>query len=178
MEVERLKELFYVEHGKVYWKKNTGYKNLIGCSAGSLDNRGYRRIGLDCSYILEHVVVYAIENGFFPENKIDHKDRDRSNNAPPNLREVTNQCNARNSKNYSNNKTGIKGVSLGQQKYKYCSKIKINQKQYRLYRGDSFEEAVLHRYAAEQCLDWNGCDSSSPSHKKACEILECGGFNG
>lgn len=37
---------------------------------------------------------------------------------------------------------------------------------------DDFTEAVAHRLAAEQCLDWDGCDSTSPAYLYMKEYLK------
>ncbi len=41
---------------------------------------------------------------------------------------------------------------------------------------DNFDNAVLARLAAEQCLGWAGCDNSSPAYKyaKNHELLQGG----
>ena len=45
--------------------------------------------------------------------------------------------------------------------------IRIMKKYYNLGRYADFDEAVLARLATEQCLGWEGCDSSSPAYQYA-----------
>ncbi len=39
-------------------------------------------------------------------------------------------------------------------------------------RHKDFTEAVAHRLAAEQALDWSGCDSSSPAYQYMQNYIE------
>lgn len=48
---------------------------------------------------------------------------------------------------------------------KLFSYIAINKKLKFLGRYNEFENAVCARLSAEQCLDWQGCDSESPAYQ-------------
>jgi len=170
MEVEIFKENFKLKDGKLFWKVNRG-RAKSGARAGTINNQGYWFICISGMKFLEHRVVWAIVNGYLPENQIDHIDRDKLNNKIDNLRETSGMCNLRNTGNPKNNTSGVKGVCFSVKANKWISQIKVDSVVGYLGSHVSFQEAVLHRYAAEQCLDWSGCDSSSPAYKRMCLIL-------
>lgn len=47
---------------------------------------------------------------------------------------------------------------------KFKAQIAVNGKVKCLGTYTDFDEAVCTRLAAEQCLDWSGCDSNSPAY--------------
>lgn len=128
-----------------------------------MDN-GYTSIVIDQKHFLEHRLVWLYNYGYLPEGIIDHyPDKDRSNNRIENLRAVSQQCNIRNTGNFITNTSGVKGVTWDKQTNKWRSEIVINNKGYKLGRYHDFDDAVLARLAAEQCLGWSRCDSSTPA---------------
>lgn len=103
------------------WAKDVvGYNGRVYQKTG--DNAGFIRSGNDrdskrwnvavnhkCFY--GHRIVYALHNELCPESIIDHVDGNSLNNLIGNLRQVSQEVNSRNTKIYSNNSTGIVGVS-------------------------------------------------------------------
>lgn len=85
----------------------------VGDVAGSVREDGYASVTvtshgqLFAHRIIWELVFGEIPNGFF----VDHKDGDRLNNHPNNLRVVKRLSNARNISMMSSNKSGITGVS-------------------------------------------------------------------
>lgn len=163
---KRLKELFEHEAGNLIWKiENPNAKR--GYVAGCLDKRGYRFIRVDDKLYTAHRLVWFYHNGYFPENDIDHINRNKDDNRIENLREVSRSCNNRNTGNHCTNKSGVKGVHWFKRTNKWKVEISVmNKSRYLGYYND-FDEAVLARLAGEQCLEWNGCDSSSPAYQYA-----------
>lgn len=98
-----------------------------------------------------------------PENDIDHRNRRRWDNHIDNLREASDVCNQRNTSNRSTNKSGVKGVCWHSALGKWHANIMVEGKQCHLGYHKDLIEAVCHRLAAEQALDWNGCDDCSPA---------------
>lgn len=96
---------------------------------------------------------------------LDHIDRKILNNRIENLREVSNSCNMRNTGNPSTNTSGVKGVCWNKSKNKWRAEIKINSRMTHLGYFTDFTEAVAHRLAAEQCLNWECCDGCSPAYQ-------------
>lgn len=167
---ERLKELFdYREDGHLIWKISPSNNVKIGDVAGSISkSTGYRDVRVDNKLYRSHRLIFIFRKGFNPENDIDHHpDRTRSNNRIENLREATRSCNLRNSVIRNDNTSGVKGVCWYKSRNKWLVQIWVMGE--KKYLGDhkDFDEAVLHRLAAEQCIGWEGCDSLSPAYQYA-----------
>jgi len=162
----RLKDvLFYnQETGLFFWKKKTGHKVIVGKKAGG-NSRGYRSIGVDGDRYFAHRLAWLYVYGYFPENDIDHINRIKRDNRIKNLREVSSQCNLRNTGNRKNNTSGIKGVSWDERTKRWIPQITINKKNRQGGYYKHFDDAVCGRLAMEQCLGWEGCGSSSPAYK-------------
>lgn len=86
-----------------------------------------------------HHLVLNIFDGL-----IDHIDRNPANNQKQNLRVCTKQQNCCNSKMYSNNTSGRKGVSYDKSRGQWIAFISY-KRQFIRRRCSSFEEAVLQR---------------------------------
>lgn len=171
---ERLKEMFEYKDGDLIRKIATSTCVKVGDVAGSMDRNGYLTIRIDGRLYYNHRLVFMMFNGYFPEGIVDHKDKDRKNNKIENLREVSSTCNLRNSKQPCKNTSGVKGVYLCINKKgiaRWHAKIGLKGGCPHIYSSIDFDEAVAHRLAAEQCLDWAGCDSSSPAFQYMQKIL-------
>lgn len=168
---EDAKELFNydVESGNLIWKKKPGKTSgrvILGGIVGHYHKAtGYLVTKIRGQYYKLHRLVWLWMFGYLPENQLDHINRVRNDNRIENLREVSQQCNSRNSCVSIKNTSSIKGVSFDTVRQKYSVRIKYKNKYAYLGRYDNFEEAVCARLAAEQCLNWHGCDSSSSSYK-------------
>lgn len=75
-----------------------------------INNNGYRHGHILGERRLAHQVVFALSYGHWP-TLVDHIDRDRLNNRPENLREVSAQQNSLNSAMQKNNTSGFRGVT-------------------------------------------------------------------
>jgi hypothetical protein len=110
-----------------------------------------------------------------PEHGLDHIDQDRSNNRIENLREVSQACNIRNSKQRES-LSGIKGVTWNSRYNKWRAYIMINGKNIYLGLHSDIIEAACHRLAAEQAENWEGCDKTSPAYlfvkKSLCRSID------
>lgn len=94
-----------------------------GKRAGAVAN-GSRRIGLYGRYYEEQRLAWFYMTGAWPESKINHADLNRSNNRWGNLRPATNSQISSNSRIYSNNTSGFKGVSLDSRKGRWRATIR------------------------------------------------------
>jgi hypothetical protein len=135
-----------------------------GDLVGSIDKNGYLVTSIDNKKYFLSNLAFLFMLGYLPENGVDHKNRIRSDNRWSNLREVSKQCQSRNQKIPITNKSGVKGISKTKHG-KWLVNIKINGKTYNLGAYWDLLEAVYHRLAAEQCLGWEGCDSSSSAYQ-------------
>lgn len=158
---ERVRELFDLDYetGVLRWRVNRR-RARMGDIAGNSTGRGYYKVMIDYKMYYLHRVIFLYAFGYLPEHHVDHISQDKSDNRPCNLREVAPQCNIRNTGLRSDNKSGVKGVSWNKCGRKWRTQIVVGKERNLGLHGD-FTEAVAHRLAAEECLDWAGCDSNS-----------------
>jgi len=170
---KRLKQLlnYDPETGKFTRKVKSVIHPNLELPVGSSTDSGYITICIKGYKGLAHRLAWLYVYGYIPENDIDHINRIKTDNRINNLREVSRQCNLRNTGNRKNNTSGVKGVSFNKKSNKWQVSIAVNNKLYYLGRFDDFIEAVCHRLAAEQCLNWNGCDSNSPAYQYVMDYL-------
>ena len=157
------------ETGELTWRATKGTA-LVGAKAGCDSGRGYLQVQVNRKLYYAHRLIWLWVHGYFPEHQVDHINRVRDDNRLENLREVTQQCNMRNSKQQSNNTSGVTGVYWVSKDSRWLANIKINSRLLHLGYFTDFTEAVLTRLAAEQCLNWEGCDSSSDAFRYLQEI--------
>ena len=149
--------------GEFIWIVTLGGRSKVGSVAGTLSH-GYIQIRISGKPYKAHRLAWLYVYGYFPEHDIDHIDRDPSNNKIINLRHVSRSCNVKNSGLRCTNTSGIKGVYWDKKSDKWRAQIKVNNKQHHLGFFTDFTEAVCHRLAAEQCLNWSSCDSNTPAN--------------
>ena len=169
---DRLREVldYNPDNGIFRWK--VGRQRIkVGAVAGCKNRLGYIKISVDNRLYSAHRLAWLYTNGYFPENHIDHINRVCDDNRISNLREISMSCNLRNSKTQCNNTSGIRGVSWHNQCGKWDANIAVNNKLYHLGLYDNFDEAVCARLAAEQCLDWEGCDSNSSAFQHVQKMI-------
>lgn len=91
-------------------------------------------------------VAWAMHHGSWPENDVDHEDRDRANNRIKNLRDIPNAVNAKNRSLRSDNKSGVNGVHRERKRWR--ANVSVDGKIKTLGRFDTIEEATAARTAA------------------------------
>ncbi len=163
---EKVNRLFKYDQstGFLFWRINFSKKIRAGCKAGYLNSCGHLRLKLYGKQFYIHRIIWLMNYGYLPENFIDHIDKDKTNNKLNNLREVSFQCNLRNKGNQNNNTSGVKGVTWHERDKRWRVAIGLNNKKYKLGSFKDFDEAVCFRLAVEQCLNWSGCNSTSPAY--------------
>lgn len=110
--IDRLHELFRVDKGRLIRLVKTSSRAKVGDIAGRLKPDLYREVRVDCVAILEHRIVWAMANGRWPVDEIDHINGVKDDNRIENLREASSAQNSQNiTKARSDNKTGLLGVS-------------------------------------------------------------------
>lgn len=150
--VSRVRELFDLRDGKLYWKVSLSNRVKAGDEAGTkLPRARYGVVTFDGKTHFTHRVIYALHYGECPE-VVDHFDGDTGNNRPENLRPATQSKNMMNSATRSDNTSGRKGISFEAGKYR--AYITVNGKREHLGRFSTLEEAVATRQAAE--LEFHG----------------------
>ena len=103
---------------------NTRY---AGTPAGHLHD-GYVRIDIDEKTYKAHHLAWLLATGNWPRKRLDHRDTNGSNNKIENLRHATHSENARNTRIYSNNTSGIKGLSWRKNRNCWVARITVNYK--------------------------------------------------
>ena len=152
MNKEILHELFEYKDGQLYWKVKPCNSIKIGDIAGHKSKNGYIQVSVNKTLKYAHRVVFMMFYGYLPK-KIDHIDRNPSNNKIENLREATDSLNGHNKGKNKNNTSGVKGVYC--YKGKWSAEITVNRKKHYLGRFDSIQYAEKALIAYRQkILDW------------------------
>ena len=171
---KKIMELFYYDQDTgIFTNKHSGKgKSGKGKGAGYYRHDGYVIVHIDGKNYLGHRLAWLYVYGYLPENNIDHIDGNPRNNVITNLREVSQQCNLRNSGNRKDNTSGVRGVNWDKLNNRWLARININGIGKNLGRYNKFRDAVKARLSEEKKVDWPGCNSSSPAFKYI-----NGGFN-
>ena len=171
---EKIKQVLKYDRltGNFEWVDGRHNAVKLGQEAGYRAG-GYLSIQVFGASILAHRLAWLYVYGYLPESDIDHINQNKLDNRISNLREVSRICNCRNQTIPRNNKTGIKGVFYSAKTDRWRAKIVVNYEHHYLGEYDDFNDAVCARLAAEQCLDWLGCDSLSPAYKYVKRVLQC-----
>ncbi len=162
---ERVRALFdYREDGELIRRVRTSNCIQVRDVTGSL-NHGYKRTMVDGKRYLNHRLIWLWHFGYFPENQVDHINRVRDDNRIENLREVSQSCNTKNSKQRKNTSSGITGISWCKGTNKWQAHIKIPNKQLYLGYYDTLLEAAKARWNAEVERGWPNCNTTSSALK-------------
>ena len=163
---EKLKKIVYYNPvtGCFRWKISTG-KSKNNKIAGSIYGNGYRYICYKGKRYKASRLAFLYMKGYFPENEVDHKDRNKINDKWDNLREISSQCNHRNMGMLKNNTSGVKGVWFWKNRKQWISEIKINRKKEILGRFKNKTDAVKARWEAEKKYNWTDCCVISSAHQ-------------
>lgn len=140
---ERIEELLlYVpETGDFFWRVTKSKDARAGDLAGCVLANGYRVIGIDGRRYRAHHLAWVVTHGYWPK-ELDHRNRDRDDNRPVNLRDATRGQNLQNRRMDRRNKSGFIGVSWDKQREKWHAKICVNYKQKSLGFYDAAEQAA------------------------------------
>lgn len=130
------------ENGKLYWKKPTGKKVVVGREAGSIGSDGAILIRFKGDLYLAHRMAWFLHYGSISCNiEIDHKDMDNVNNRIKNLRLATRLQNQANRRGGKGSISGLKGVSMDRRSGKWRARIKYKGRERYLGLFDDPSEA-------------------------------------
>ena len=145
---------YYPKSGNFRWRVKPNRRILVNSIAGYLTKQGYMVIKLDGRNLLKASrLAWLYVTGEFPEQDIDHKDRNPENNKWRNLRPATREQNVFNRGIPKHNNSGILGVAFVERvgrKSKWHARIRVKRKGIYLGAFDRMEDAVAARLAAEK----------------------------
>lgn len=153
MNIERFKEVlnYDMETGIFTWRIRMGKRapegGVAGCTV-TTKGKSYRYIKINGKRYFAHRIAYSMVTGEIPD-QVDHKDGNGINNKWENLRSSCYSDNNKNKRRPSNNTSGHIGVSWHVVHKKWCSRIKVNQKQIYLGIFDDINDAIKARKDAE-----------------------------
>ena len=152
---EKLRSILDYDHetGIFTRKVRTANRVKVGDAAGCPDGRGYLQIIVCSRKYRAHRLAWLHVYGEWPEDQLDHINRNRSDNRISNLREVSNKQNGQNKSKPNNNTSGHTGVFWHKQNSKWRAQITHNQKKIHLGYFTDLEEALSARKAGEK-LYW------------------------
>lgn len=102
--------------------------------------------GSQRTYVKMHRLIMNARPGAV----IDHKKHKTNDNRKEYLRNADNTTNHRNHEIYSNNTSGVTGVTWDEESGKWRARLWMRGKMYHLGRFDNFEDAVAARKSAEE----------------------------
>lgn len=149
---ERLKQLVNYDplSGEFTWKI-ARKKASQSAECGRINSHGYRVIGIDYSQYRACRLAFLYMNGKFPNDQVDHINRNKQDDRWINLRNVTSIENNQNTTKKSNNSSGYKGVSLNKRTNKWLAQICFKGKRHYLGVFNSPEIAsIAYKQAASK----------------------------
>lgn len=132
IDVEEMRKLFKYDAltGKLYWR-NKSRKHHAGAEAGSVGSNQYMSVVIGTRAILVHRICYLLgdsRRSLGPQDLVDHRDGNKTNNAKYNLRKSTASKNQMNKGASNRTTTGIKNLSVYNQRRKtYVASFKITR---------------------------------------------------
>jgi hypothetical protein len=124
--------------GTLRWRETRG-SVARGGLAGWADKDGRRQVKVEGHLYYATTLIWLMKTGHWPEGKIDHRDRNPSNDRWSNLRLATNAQNTQNS-TVSLGASGLRGVSRDGNKWR--ARITANGRQIWLGNYDTPEAAA------------------------------------
>lgn len=123
-ESDLLRELFDYDPdtGKLFRKSGQKWRGNVRREI-VCNSRGYITVRLGIKAYAVHRIIWKIVTGLDPDNDIDHRDGDRSNNRWGNLRAATFSENSQNMAKHIDNQSGYVGVSWHKGSQKWFAQI-------------------------------------------------------
>lgn len=126
--VRLLELLSYDPATGAFTRKVDRYRFLAGSVAGAADLSGYICIKIDGVTHKAHRLAIFYMTGKWPVDEVDHRDRNKANNAWANLREATHAENMQNQRRRSDNNSGRLGVYFHKRDNKWYAQIRLDGK--------------------------------------------------
>ena len=162
---ERLKEVLDYDPSTGVFTWRLGRRRVKrGSTAGCLKTDGYIQIMIDGKKFLASRLAFLWMEGYFPENDVDHLDRNPANNRWNNLREASRSCNIRNCGKREDNTSGVTGVCWYKAKSKWRSQIRLYGKGIHLGYFKTLFDAAQARWDAEVKYGFPNCNTTSSAY--------------
>lgn len=123
LDYDRMVEFLELYEDGTFTNRHSRGRAKIGERAGFTDVHGYHRITIDGVKYYEHHLVWFWIHGEWPD-ELDHKDGNRTNNHPDNLRLCDRSQNCFNAKRETG-ESGLKGAYLDKRTLQWYSHIQI-----------------------------------------------------
>ena len=150
---QELKDLLSYDpvSGEFTWLKSISKRIRIGDSAGYSNSNldSYVFIRIFGTLYRAHRLAWLYVYGKWPDEDIDHIDRNKRNNAIANLREATDSQNLFNASVRSDNSSGVKGVSFSRRDCVWRAYINVSGKHRSLGNFKTKDEAACARKLGE-----------------------------
>lgn len=170
LDQNKAKELFDYDAstGILTWKIG----QRAGLQAGGINANGYLRVFACRREYMVHRIIFLYIYGHWPNNLIDHINKNTTDNRIENLREATNGQNQQNRKAQKNNKSGLIGVRWHTRDFVWESYISKDKKSHYLGRFKTAEDAHaayadakyrLHEF--QPTVNYGAVPGFSASHK-------------
>jgi len=138
------------ETGIFTWIKSPGGNIKKDTQTGCKNKRNYVLIGIKGRTYFAHRLAWLFAYGTWPEQEIDHINKNESDNRLVNLRLATRNQNNQNRKQFSNNSSGHTGVRWHKKNKRWHAYIGISKKYIYLGSFKIIEDAVFARKKAEK----------------------------
>jgi len=136
------------ETGKFLRKVSRGGNGRKYSEAGTLHHTGYVCIRINGYQYRASRLAFLYMTGEWPDELVDHANRDRSDDRWRNLRECTYSENNRNASISKNSTSGVTGVSFHKLIKKWQTRIVLQGRSYHLGYFDTIKEAAAARAKA------------------------------
>ena len=127
---KRLKEVLTYHPESGHFTSNHAIRgrakgSVCGCN-DKMGRHGYIAIRIDGTLYRAQRLAFLYMTGEWPHDQVDHIDGITNNNRWSNLRQIDAQGNSRNSKLYSNNKSGHTGIRFNESMRKWTAEICVD----------------------------------------------------
>lgn len=136
-----------LHHFKSSKSQKTWNTRFAGKEASCKDRNGYIQLAINGKMHLGHRVAWKLHTGKWPENPIDHRNGNRSDNKIQNLRTATPSQQNQNRAPQKKNKSGVPGVWFSKNRWE--AHIGLNRERIYIGRFRTLEEAIEARKREE-----------------------------
>lgn len=139
------------ETGNLFWRIRTGQNVKVGARAYSV-TKGRKTVQIPGGRVPQSHAVWMMHKGKWPDEELDHRDKNPSNDKIGNLRNCPTTKNCMNQTVRRTNKCGFKGVTKHPQQNAYWCRISADGKRYQLGLYPTAELAAGAYRIAAACM--------------------------